>query len=66
MVRAPYLDLKKRGSEKDPLNLHAWAFHRNTQVGSCAQNVGKTTETGKFPAGETGVNNTTEELKLQR
>ena len=64
MVWAPHLDLQKRGSEKCPLNLHAWVFHRNTQVGSQARNVGKTKETGKIPAGEAGVNNTSEDLKL--
>ena len=64
MVRALHLALQKRGSEKGSLNLHAWTFHRNTQVGSHAQNVGKITETGKIPAGETGVNNTSEDLKL--
>ena len=65
MVRAPHLDLQTRGSEKGPLKLHAWVFCRNTKVGSRARNVGKTTETGKIPAGETGVNNTSEDLKLQ-
>ena len=56
MVRALHLDLQKRGSEKGPVNLHAWVFRINTQVGSRARNVGKTTETGKIPAGERGVN----------
>ena len=65
MVRVPHLDLQKRGSEKSLLNLHAWTFHRNTQVGSCAQNVGKKMVTGKIPAGETGINKTSEDLKLQ-
>ena len=65
MVRAPHLDLQKRGSEKGPLNLQAWVFRRNTQVGSRARNVRKTTETGKIPAGKTGVNNTSVDLKLQ-
>ena len=61
MVRALHLDLQKKkggGSEKGPLNLHALVFRRNTQVGSRARNVGKTTETGKIPACETGVNYT--------
>ena len=37
--------LSKRGSEKAPLNLHVWAFCRNTQVRRHAQNVGKTADT---------------------
>ena len=63
---APILTKKKKKvSEKGPLNLHALVFRRNTQVGSRAQNVGKTTEIGKIPASETGPNNTSEDLKLQ-
>ena len=64
-VWALHLVLQKRSSEKDPLNFHALAFLRNTQIGSCARNMGKTMETGKIPAGETGVNDTSENLKLQ-
>ena len=65
MVLAPHVGLQSRGSDKGPLNLHAWVFRRNIQVGSFARNVGKTTGTGKIPAGETGVNNTSEDLKQQ-
>ena len=65
MVQATHLDLQKRGSEKSSFNLHAWALRRNTLVGSRARNVGETTETGKIPAGETWVKNTSEDVNLQ-
>ena len=65
MVWTPHLNLQKRGSEKGPLNLQALSFRRNTQVESHAQNVGKTMESGKIPAGATGLSNTSEDLKLQ-